>query len=145
VIKAAIYRLICGLLTCFICGGAAAQDQPSSPTITNLESEMRRVDRLGILDRFERSLAEKGTPLIEPATRFAPDSLVTFLWRAQPGVTKVYLVSEAFTSPKAMSRFPDTNLWYETFQFRPAKSEIPNDSPYNQLNELKPDPRDRRH
>jgi len=75
------------------------------------------------LDLFWQEIEAVGTPLIESITDDDSQWLVTFLYRAPLGVSRVDVertLAGRGRINEPMTRLPLTNLWYKTYQVRPG-------------------------
>jgi Domain of unknown function (DUF3327) len=97
---------------------------PTSPRLAAL-SEALEVGGVLALERFWATIAQEGTPLIEPVPEAPDHLLVTFLWQAHEPVDHVVLISplgngwwwKHFTESMLL-RLGQTNLYYRTYQLR---------------------------
>jgi len=88
-----------------------------SPTLENLRRAVQAGDTAAV-SAFWQTLGNQGTPLIEPIEGDDEHSLVTFIWRAADEDQSVELETNLSgrDATEAMSRLPDTDLWYKTFR-----------------------------
>ena len=96
------------------------EEGPRSPRLKQLSRELARGDDAA-LDLFWQEVQQKGTPLVETDKEKRDFSLVTFLWRAATGAENVVVqiaVDGTGQDVHAMSRLPQTDLWYATFRLR---------------------------
>lgn len=88
-----------------------------SPTLENLRRAVQAGDTAAV-SAFWQTIGNQGTPLIEPIEGDDEHSLVTFIWRAADEDQSVELETNLSgrDATEAMSRLPDTDLWYKTFR-----------------------------
>jgi len=107
----------------------AEQEVVSSPRLTSLQNELNS-GNAAALDDFWREMSIRGTPLIEPMED-GEHAIVTILCRAPMGIKSAGVFSpfnnrtlggqakNFFESQAdAMTRLPDTDLWFRTYRFR---------------------------
>jgi enterochelin esterase family protein len=91
-------------------------DQPESPRLAALQQRLKSGDREA-LDRFWKEIEQHGAPIIEPAADSDRDVLVTMVWRGTEETKNVFVFRLGEVN-KPMTRMPDTDLWYKTFQLQ---------------------------
>jgi enterochelin esterase family protein len=99
-------------------------DELISPRIAALRRALAGGDR-DALPAFWRSVAERGTPLVEPVPDDTRYALVTFLWRGGEDTRNVVVVggvadrdvAEDFAHHQ-MARLPGTDVWFRTYRTR---------------------------
>lgn len=117
--------VIAGLLSGGTARSMPAQDQqaPASPRLRALATATV-AGRAEALEEFWRNVGQNGAPLVEPTNR--DSSLVTFVYRGDPGVRSVRLASGLnslliggiepdFEALGRMHRLTGTDLWYLSF------------------------------
>jgi enterochelin esterase family protein len=90
---------------------------PASPRLKALRAVLE-AGNTQALESFWKKREEQGTPLIEEADGESDYALVTLLWRDEKakGVALISLLTSPTTH--AMTRLPDTDLWYITCRVR---------------------------
>jgi enterochelin esterase family protein len=114
------------LLLCFVpAHQQTASTSPRSPQIAELARKVRSGDKRA-LQLFWSKLRKEGTPLIETIPTDTNHYLVTFIWRAEPAVHNVLLISglsnESYGRTELpdnlLARLPGTDIWYRTYRVR---------------------------
>src|SRR6266542_2802416 len=99
-------------------------DDVIGPRIAALQQALAGGDQ-DALSTFWRTVAEQGTPLIEPVPHDNRHTLVTFLWRGGDEIRNVVVVggiadkdiAEDFAHHQ-MTHLPGTDVWYRTCRTR---------------------------
>jgi enterochelin esterase-like enzyme len=105
------------------CGNARPFRAPlavNSPRVSALRKQIDEGNRSAV-ESFWAVLAQTGTPLIEPPPGDACYSLVTFVWKGEPGTRNVAIVGGINGEEPAknqMIHLADTDVWYLTYEIR---------------------------
>ena len=92
-----------------------------SPRIASLQRALHSGNATA-LETFWQEVTAQGTPFIEPIEEDTMHRLVTFLWREQEDTHNVVICAgpAGWKHPvkNQMTRLPETNVWYKTYQVR---------------------------
>jgi enterochelin esterase-like enzyme len=105
-----------------VCAGGRPYRKPStaSPRIAELRKQIGS-GNASAASAFWAELAQRGAPLIEPVPGTACDSLVTFVWKAEPDTRNVAVVGGidgAEPAKNQMIHLAGTEVWYLTYEIR---------------------------
>ncbi|MGE8319312.1 MAG: enterochelin esterase [Comamonas sp.] len=103
-------------------GPAAEAPRPGSPRLQALAQTLAAG---GSTEAFWQERAAQGTPLVEPlpGPQSGRESLVTFLWRGQPGTQSVRLFGSPSGNHDPLQRLGASDVWWASFRM-PASARL---------------------
>jgi enterochelin esterase family protein len=99
-------------------------DLSKSPRITKLRRDIQ-TNRESAVEQFWNEVRQNGAPLVEPIPGDDNHSFVTFVWRGSAGAKNVVItdgvsigIGDADPVKSEMTRIPNTDVWYRTYDVR---------------------------